>query len=30
MEFLQLLPTDKKNQFYLQQRIFEEKNNENY
>ena len=25
MEFLQLLPTDKKNQFYLQQRIFEEK-----
>ena len=24
-EFLQLLPTDKKNQFYLQQRIFEEK-----
>ena len=25
LEFLQLLPTDKKNQFYLQQRIFEEK-----
>ena len=25
MEFLQLLPTDKKNQFFLQQRIFEEK-----
>ena len=25
MEFLQLLPTDKKNQFYLQQNIFEEK-----
>ena len=26
-EFLQLLPTDKSNQFYLQQRIFEEKRN---
>ena len=25
LEFLQLLPTDKKNQFFLQQRIFEEK-----
>ena len=25
LEFLQLIPTDKKNQFYLQQRIFNEK-----
>ena len=27
LEFLQLIPTDKKNQFYLQERIFKEKKN---
>ena len=27
LEFLQLIPTDKRNQFYLQQRIFNEKKN---
>ena len=25
LEFLQLIPTDKRNQFYLQQKLFEEK-----